>query len=656
MSEQNVYPVSEAQRNKALLTKEQYEAMYQQSLESPDEFWAQQAQRLKWITPFTKVKNVSFDKQDLHIRWFEDGFLNVSENCIDRHLAERGDETAILWEPDGEYFGKDDPARRITYHQLSSEVNRLANGLKSLGIQKGDIVTLYLPMVPEATMAMLACARIGAVHSVVFAGFSPEALAGRIEDGDCRYVITADEGLRGGKHVPLKQNVDEAIALCPAEQVNNVIVLNHTGGNVNRQVGRDIDYHDLISQQSEVCPPEAMNAEDPLFILYTSGSTGKPKGVLHTTGGYLLYASMTHEYIFDYCPGDIYWCAADVGWITGHSYIVYGPLCNGATVVMFEGIPTYPDIGRAARLIEKYKINILYVAPTAIRSLMAAGDEATKNSDLSSLRLLGTVGEPINPDVWRWYHQAFGRGECPIVDTWWQTETGAAMIAPLPGATDLKPGSATLPMFGVQPALVDEQGVELHGATHGNLIIKDSWPGQMRSVFGDHQRFIDTYFSTYEGSYFTGDGARRDEDGYYWLTGRVDDVLNVSGHRMGTAEIENALVAHDAVTEAAVVGVPHDIKGEGIYVYVTLGSGFEESEALRLELIKWVRKEIGPIATPDLIQWAPALPKTRSGKIMRRILRKIATNEFDSIGDTSTLADPSVVDNLIEVHIKMHAA
>jgi acetyl-CoA synthetase len=656
MSEQTVYPVSQAQRNKALLTKEQYEAMYQQSLESPDEFWAQQAQRLKWITPFTKVKNVSFDKQDLHIRWFEDGFLNVSENCIDRHLAERGSETAILWEPDGEFFGKDDPARRITYQQLSSEVNRLANGLKSLGIQKGDIVTLYLPMVPEATMAMLACARIGAVHSVVFAGFSPEALAGRIEDGDCRYVITSDEGLRGGKHVPLKQNVDEAIALCPAEQVNNVIVLNHTGGNVNRQVGRDVDYHDLISQQSEICPPEAMNAEDPLFILYTSGSTGKPKGVLHTTGGYLLYASMTHEYIFDYRRGDIYWCAADVGWITGHSYIVYGPLCNGATVVMFEGIPTYPDIGRAARLIEKYKINILYVAPTAIRSLMAAGDEATKNSDLSSLRLLGTVGEPINPDVWRWYHQAFGRGECPIVDTWWQTETGAAMISPLPGATDLKPGSATLPMFGVQPALVDEQGVELHGATHGNLIIKDSWPGQMRSVFGDHQRFIDTYFSTYEGSYFTGDGARRDEDGYYWLTGRVDDVLNVSGHRMGTAEIENALVAHEAVTEAAVVGVPHDIKGEGIYVYVTLGKDFAESEGLRLELIKWVRKEIGPIATPDLIQWAPALPKTRSGKIMRRILRKIATNEIESIGDTSTLADPSVVDNLIAVHNEMHAA
>lgn len=656
MSEQAVYPVSQQQRDKALITKQHYDAMYKQSLESPDEFWAQQAQRLTWMTPFTKVKNVSFDKKDLYIRWFEDGFLNVSENCVDRHLAERGNETAILWEPDGENSGDKDEARRITYNELSSEVNRLANGLKSLGVKKGDIVTLYLPMVPEATVAMLACARIGAVHSVVFAGFSPEALGGRIEDGDCRYVITSDEGLRGGKHVPLKQNVDEAIALCPPEQVNNVIVLKHTGAAVNRQVGRDIDYHDLVSQQSDVCPPERMNAEDPLFILYTSGSTGKPKGVLHTTGGYLLYASMTHEYIFDYRAGDIYWCAADVGWITGHSYIVYGPLCNGATVVMFEGIPTYPDIGRAGRIIEKYKINILYVAPTAIRSLMAAGDAATKNSDLSSLRLLGTVGEPINPDVWRWYHKEFGRGECPIVDTWWQTETGAAMISPLPGATDLKPGSATLPMFGVRPALVDEQGVELHGAIQGNLIIKDSWPGQMRTVFGDHQRFIDTYFSTYEGNYFTGDGARRDEDGYYWLTGRVDDVLNVSGHRMGTAEIENALVAHDAVTEAAVVGIPHDIKGEGIYVYVTLSSDHIESDELRSELIKWVRKEIGPIATPDQIQWSPALPKTRSGKIMRRILRKIATCELDSIGDTSTLADPSVVGDLIAVYSKMHDA
>lgn len=528
MSEQMVYPVSQLQREKALLTKEQYLAMYQQSIDSPDKFWAEQAQRLEWITPFTKVKDVSYDKKDLYIRWFEDGFLNVSVNCIDRHLAERGDEVAILWEPDGE--SSDDKERRITYNELSSEVNRLANGLKSLGIQKGDIVTIYLPMVPEATMSMLACARIGAIHSVVFADSSPEALASRIEDGSCRYVITADEGLRGGKHVPLKQNVDEAIALCPTEQINNVVVLNRCGADVNRQVGRDIDYHQLISHQSKVCLPERMNAEDPLFILYTSGSTGKPKGVVHTTGGYLLYASMTHQYVFDYRPGEVYWCAADIGWITGHSYIVYGPLCNGATVVMFEGIPTYPDIGRAARLIEKYKVNILYVAPTAIRSLMAEGNAATKNSDLSSLRLLGTVGEPISPDVWCWYHQEFGRGECPIVDTWWQTETGGAMISPLPGATDLKPGSATLPMFGVQPALVNEHGVELHGEAQGNLIIKDSWPGQMRSVFGDHQRFIDTYFSTYEGSYFTGDGARRDADGYFWLTGRVvDDLISVHG-------------------------------------------------------------------------------------------------------------------------------
>ena len=587
MTDQTIYPVSSEQRETALINKEQYEAMYKQSIESPSEFWAQQAQRLKWITPFTKVKDVSYDKKDLHIRWFEDGFLNVSENCIDRHLAERGDEVAILWEPDGEHDGSEDEARRITYNELSVEVNRLANGLKSLGIKKGDIVTLYLPMVPEASMAMLACTRIGAIHSVVFAGFSPEALAGRIEDGGCRYVITADEGLRGGRHVPLKQNVDEAISLCPDGQINNVIVLNHTGADVNRQVGRDIDYHSLVSHQSDVCPPEPMNAEDPLFILYTSGSTGKPKGVVHTTAGYLLYASMTHEYIFDYRPGEVYWCAADVGWITGHSYIVYGPLCNGATTVMFEGIPTYPDIGRAGRLIEKYKVNTLYVAPTAIRSLMAEGDAATKNSDLSSLRMLGTVGEPINPDVWRWYHQAFGGGRCPIIDTWWQTETGGAMIAPLPGATDLKPGSATLPLFGIQPALVDEHGVELHGVAQGNLIIKDSWPGQMRSVFGDHQRFIDTYFSTYEGSYFTGDGARRDEDGYFFLTGRVDDVLNVSGHRMGTAEVENALVAHEAVNEAAVVGFPHDIKGEGIYVYVTLSTEVEASDELRKELVAW---------------------------------------------------------------------
>ena len=651
MTQQAVYPVSEAVKAKTLLTNEQYQAMYHQSIENPEAFWAQQAQRLLWSKPFTKVKDVSFAKDDLHIRWFEDGELNVSENCLDRHLAERGDDIAIIWEPDGE--GKE--ARKITYRELSAEVNKLANGLKALGVNKGDIVTLYMPMVPEAAMAMLACSRIGAIHSVVFGGFSPEALAGRIEDGDSHYVITADQGLRSGKTVPLKQNVDAAIELCKPEQINNVIVLAHTGADVNTVVGRDIDYAHLIGQQSDSCAPEAMNAEDPLFILYTSGSTGKPKGVLHTSGGYLTYASMTHEYIFDYRRGEVYWCAADVGWITGHSYIVYGPLCNGATIVMYEGVPTYPDCGRVARIIEKHSINILYIAPTAIRSLMAEGDKAIAGANIDSLRQLGTVGEPINPDVWEWYHRTFGQERCPIVDTWWQTETGAAMLTPLPGATDLKPGSATRPFFGVEPALVDENGAELSGPVQGNLIIKDSWPGQMRTVFGDHQRFIDTYFSTFEGAYFTGDGARRDEDGYYWLTGRVDDVLNVSGHRMGTAEIENALVAHEAVAEAAVVGIPHDLKGQGIYVYVTLAADHEPTDEMRTELVAWVRKEIGPIATPDMIQWAPGLPKTRSGKIMRRILRKIATDETDSIGDVSTLADPGVVDDLIEDHKRLTA-
>jgi len=651
MTQQAVYPVSEAVKAKTLLTNEQYQAMYHQSIENPEAFWAQQAQRLLWSKPFTKVKDVSFAKDDLHIRWFEDGELNVSENCLDRHLAERGDDIAIIWEPDGE--GKE--ARKITYRELSAEVNKLANGLKALGVNKGDIVTLYMPMVPEAAMAMLACSRIGAIHSVVFGGFSPEALAGRIEDGDSHYVITADQGLRSGKTVPLKQNVDAAIELCKPEQINNVIVLAHTGADVNTVVGRDIDYAHLIGQQSDSCAPEAMNAEDPLFILYTSGSTGKPKGVLHTSGGYLTYASMTHEYIFDYRRGEVYWCAADVGWITGHSYIVYGPLCNGATIVMYEGVPTYPDCGRVARIIEKHSINILYIAPTAIRSLMAEGDKAIAGANIDSLRQLGTVGEPINPDVWEWYHRTFGQERCPIVDTWWQTETGAAMLTPLPGATDLKPGSATRPFFGVEPALVDENGAELSGPVQGNLIIKDSWPGQMRTVFGDHQRFIDTYFSTFEGAYFTGDGARRDEDGYYWLTGRVDDVLNVSGHRMGTAEIENALVAHEAVAEAAVVGIPHDLKGQGIYVYVTLAADHEPTDEMRTELVAWVRKEIGPIATPDMIQWAPGLPKTRSGKIMRRILRKIATDETDTIGDVSTLADPGVVDDLIEDHKRLTA-
>jgi len=652
MSESRTYPVPDYVKQNTLITNEVYQAMYQQSVENPNAFWKEQAKRIDWIKPFTKVKDVSFDKNDLHIRWFEDGQLNVSENCLDRHLKERADDVAIIWEPDTE--GKE--PRVITYGDLSDQVNRLSNGLKSLGVSKGDVVTIYMPMVPEAAMAMLACSRLGAIHSVVFGGFSPEALAGRIEDGDSHYIITADEGVRAGKPIPLKANVDKAIALCAEDQVNNVVVLQHTGAEVNRVDGRDVDYHKLCEKQSNQSTPVVMNAEDPLFILYTSGSTGKPKGVLHTSGGYLVWASMTHEYVFDYRPGEIYWCAADVGWITGHSYIVYGPLCNGATLVMYEGVPNYPDCGRVARIVDKHNVNILYIAPTAIRSLMAEGDKAVEGTSLSSLRLLGTVGEPINPQAWEWYYKAFGKERCPIVDTWWQTETGAAMITPLPGATALKPGSATRPMFGVQPALVDEHGNELSGATNGNLIIKDSWPGQMRTVFGDHQRFIDTYFSTFEGTYFTGDGARRDEDGYYWITGRVDDVLNVSGHRMGTAEIESALVAHDAVAEAAVVGFPHDIKGQGIYVYVTLTAGVSPSEEMRQTLLQWVRKEIGPIATPDVIQWAPGLPKTRSGKIMRRILRKIATDEYDSLGDISTLADPSVVENLINDHKALAAA
>lgn len=644
MTEQTVYPVKENQET--LLNNEQYLEMYHHSIAKPEAFWAEHAKRIDWQTPFTKVKDVSYDKKDLHIRWFEDGELNVTESCVDRHAKETPNTTAFLWEPDDE----NTQARSITYKQLSEELNKFSNGLKQLGVKKGDVVTIYMPMVPEAAIAMLACARIGAVHSVVFGGFSPEALSGRLIDGSSQYIITANQGLRAGKFVPLKENVDRAIDLCPADLVKHVVVLDRTNNPVNMVEGRDVDYHTLVDAQSDVCPAEKMNAEDPLFILYTSGSTGKPKGVVHTCGGYLVYASMTHEYIFDYKKGDVYWCAADVGWITGHSYIVYGPLANGATVVMYEGVPTYPDCGRIARVIDKFDVNVLYIAPTAIRALMADGDQPVEGADLSSLRLLGTVGEPINPEAWRWYYRTFGRNQCPIVDTWWQTETGAALITPLPGATDLKPGSATRPFFGVQPALVDENGNEIEGAASGNLIIKDSWPGQMRTVFGDHQRFIDTYFSTFEGSYFTGDGAKRDEDGYYWITGRVDDVLNVSGHRMGTAEIESALVAHEAVAEAAVVGFPHDIKGQGIYVYVTLNHGKEPSDAMQQDLIAWVRKEIGPIATPDIIQWAPNLPKTRSGKIMRRILRKIATNEFDTLGDISTLADPSVVDSLISAH------
>jgi len=653
MSDSSLHPVSDHLRKNALINQEQYQSLYQASISDPESFWAEQAQRIEWQKPFTRVKDVSLAKEDLHIRWFDDGVLNVTESCLDRHLAKRGDTTAILWEPDSEAHAH----RDISYNELAAQVNRLANGLKSEGVSKGDVVTIYMPMVPEATVAMLACARIGAIHSVVFGGFSPEALAGRIKGGNSRLVITADQGLRAGKRVALKSNVDKAIALLDEQQaqslVERVVVLAHTGSGAQYVEGRDLDYQQLLNSQSDICPAEPMNAEDPLFILYTSGSTGQPKGVVHTCGGYLVYASLSHQYIFDYHPGEVYWCAADVGWITGHTYIVYGPLCNGASMVMFEGVPNHPDVGRVARIIDKHQVNMLYIAPTAIRSLMAEGDAATENSSLDSLRILGTVGEPINPEAWRWYHRTFGRSQCPIVDTWWQTETGGAMITPLPGVTDLKPGAASHPFFGIEPALVDENGVELEGAGQGNLIIKDSWPGQMRSVFGDHQRFIDTYFSTFEGSYFTGDGARRDEDGYYWITGRVDDVLNISGHRMGTAEIESALVAHPAVAEAAVVGYPHDLKGQGIYVYVTLNSNQQASEEMRGSLLTWVRKEIGPIATPDIIQWAPGLPKTRSGKIMRRILRKIAADEFDSLGDTSTLADPAVVDQLIAAHQQM---
>lgn len=646
VSEPDIYPVLNPDNRDYLINEEKYHRLYEQSVKNPEKFWAEQAQRLDWITPFDEVKDVSFAKDDVHIRWFADGALNVSVNCIDRHLASRGDEVAIIWEPDQE----GDAVRKITYNQLSQEVNRLANGLRELGVSKGDVVTIYMPMVPEAAFAMLACSRIGAVHSVVFGGFSPEALAGRIQDANSHFVITADEGLRGAKRVPLKANVDAAIALCDDQQIRHCVVLAHTGGEVNHFANRDVDYKTLTAAQSIDCEPEVMNAEDPLFILYTSGSTGKPKGLLHTTGGYLVYASFTHECIFDYQPGDVYWCAADVGWITGHSYIVYGPLCNGATIVMYEGVPTYPHTARVARIIDKHQINILYIAPTAIRSLMASGDDAVKNCDLSSLRLLGTVGEPINPEAWRWFYHQFGKARCPIVDTWWQTETGAAMISPMPGATKPKPGSATRPFFGVQPALMNEQNEELSGANSGYLVIKDSWPGQARTIFGDHQRFIDTYFSTIDNVYFTGDGARRDEDGYYWITGRVDDVLNVSGHRMGTAEIESALVAHEFVAEAAVVGFPHDIKGQGIYAYVTLNSHVSPNEEIHQSLVSWVRKEIGPIATPDFIQWAPGLPKTRSGKIMRRILRKIAADEFEELGDTSTLADPEVVIQLINSH------
>ncbi|MEP4546081.1 MAG: acetate--CoA ligase [Saccharospirillum sp.] len=639
-----VYPVPAAARERALVTSEDYDRLYQQSIEDNEGFWREQGQRLDWFKPYTQVRDVSFDKNNLHIKWFQDGTLNVAHNCIDRHLATKGDQTAIIFEGDE----LTDEKTEITYRQLHGHVSRLANTLKDLGVSKGDRVTIYMPMIPEAAYAMLACARIGAIHSVVFGGFSPDALAGRIEDCDSNLVITADEGVRGAKAIPLKQNVDKALEHSGTECVKKVLVVRRTGAQVGWKEGRDVWYHESVDKASADCPAEEMSAEDPLFILYTSGSTGKPKGVLHTTGGYLVYASLTHQYVFDYQDGDVYWCAADVGWITGHSYILYGPLANGAKTLMFEGVPTYPSVKRIAQVIDKHQVNVLYTAPTAIRALMAKGNEATEGTDLSTIRLLGSVGEPINPEAWEWYHNHYGRNEVPIVDTWWQTETGGILITPLPGATDLKPGSATRPFFGVQPALVDNAGRELKGAVEGNLVITDSWPGQMRSIYGDHDRFAQTYFSTYEGYYFTGDGARRDEDGYYWITGRVDDVLNVSGHRLGTAEIESALVAHPSVSEAAVVGYPHDLKGQGIYVYVSPMAGVVPSDELTKELVQWVRKEIGPIASPDLIQWTDGLPKTRSGKIMRRILRKIAANEQDSLGDTSTLADPSVVDDLIE--------
>jgi acetyl-CoA synthetase len=622
------------------LDEAEYFRRYQESIEDPNGFWGREGKRIDWMKPYTKVMNASFDG-DVSIKWFEDGTLNASANCIDRHLAARGDQVAILWEGD-------DPAedRKVTYRELHEAVCRLANVLKSRGVKKGDRVTIYMPMIPEAAFAMLACARIGAVHSVVFGGFSPDSLAGRIEDCGSTVLITADEGLRAGRKVPLKKNADAAIASCPVK-VETVVVVKRTGGAIDWTPGRDVWYHEACAAVSPDCPPAEMSAEDPLFILYTSGSTGKPKGVLHTTGGYCVYTSITHEYVFDYHPGEIYWCTADVGWVTGHSYIVYGPLSNGATTLMFEGVPNYPDPSRFWQVIDKHKVSIFYTAPTALRALMREGEDYVRKTDRSSLRLLGSVGEPINPEAWLWYFDHVGEQRCPIVDTWWQTETGAALITPLPGATPLKPGSATRPFFGVEPVIVDGEGHKLEGAVEGNLCLARSWPGQMRTVFGDHKRFVDTYFSTFKGLYFTGDGVKRDADGYYWITGRVDDVINVAGHRLGTAEIESALVAHPKVAEAAVVGYPHDIKGQGIYAYVTLMADEAPSEDLRAELVQWVRREISPIASPDLLQWAPGLPKTRSGKIMRRILRKIAADEHEQLGDTSTLADPAVVDDLV---------
>ncbi|MCQ9066937.1 acetate--CoA ligase [Vibrio diabolicus] len=643
MSEAHVYPVKENIKTHTHADNDTYLAMYQQSVTDPEGFWNEHGKIVDWIKPFTKVKSTSFDTGHVDIRWFEDGTLNVSANCIDRHLAEHGDDVAIIWEGD-------DPAndKTLTFNELHKEVCKFSNALKEQGVRKGDVVCLYMPMVPEAAVAMLACTRIGAVHTVVFGGFSPEALSGRIIDSDAKVVITADEGVRGGRAVPLKKNVDEALTNPDVKTINKVLVLRRTGGDVEWHEHRDVWWHEATANVSDVCPPEEMKAEDPLFILYTSGSTGKPKGVLHTTGGYLVYAAMTFKYVFDYQPGETFWCTADVGWITGHTYLIYGPLANGAKTILFEGVPNYPSTSRMSEVVDKHQVNILYTAPTAIRALMAKGDEAVAGTSRSSLRIMGSVGEPINPEAWEWYYKTIGNENSPIVDTWWQTETGGILIAPLPGATDLKPGSATRPFFGVQPALVDNMGNILEDTVaEGNLVILDSWPGQMRTVYGDHERFEQTYFSTFKGMYFTSDGARRDEDGYYWITGRVDDVLNVSGHRMGTAEIESALVAHHKIAEAAIVGIPHDIKGQAIYAYITLNDGEFPSAELHKEVKDWVRKEIGPIATPDVLHWTDSLPKTRSGKIMRRILRKIATGDTSNLGDTSTLADPSVVDKLI---------
>jgi len=641
MSDETVIDVPAHVAKNALVDARKYDAMYEESVKDQLGFWRAHGQRIDWITPYRSIKDVSYDAKDLHIRWYHDGTLNASVNCLDRHLKTRGAQTAIIWEGD-------DPkqSKNVTYAELHEMTCRLANVLEALGVKKGDVVCIYLPMIVEAAVAMLACARIGAVHSVVFGGFSPHSVADRINDSQAKLVITADEGVRGGRKIPLKANVDEALKSAPS--VKNVIVVKHTGGAIDMQSPRDVWYHVMTEKAAKWADPTEMNAEDPLFILYTSGSTGKPKGVLHTTGGYLVHVSMTHEYVFDYKDGDIYWCTADVGWVTGHSYIVYGPLANGATTLMFEGVPNYPDTSRFWQVIDKHGVNIFYTAPTAIRALMRDGDGPVKKTSRATLRLLGSVGEPINPEAWLWYHRVVGDGRCPIVDTWWQTETGGILISPLPGATKLKPGSATKPFFGIKPAIVNAEGKILEGACTGNLCIVDSWPGQMRTVYGDHQRFIDTYFKTYPGKYFTGDGCRRDADGYYWITGRVDDVINVAGHRLGTAEVESALVGHQAVAEAAVVGYPHDIKGQGIYAYVTLKAGVAPTDALRKELTEWVAKDLSPIAKPDVLQWAPGLPKTRSGKIMRRILRKIAENEIGNLGDTSTLADPAVVDDLVK--------